>query len=52
MYVNAAPSFTMPASSFTFITVDPGTTKEQVFICDSFSVANKTLNAYSITVNK
>jgi len=52
VYVNAAPEFTMPASSYTFITVDPWTTKEQVFICDSFNTTNKTLNAYSVTVNK
>lgn len=52
VYVTAAPEFTMPANSYTFITVDPWTSKEQVFICDSFNTTNKTLNAYSVTVNK
>lgn len=52
VYVVEAPEFTMPASSYTFITVDPWTDKEQVFIMDTFSVGNKTLNASSVTVNK
>lgn len=52
VYVQAAPSFTMPAWTFCVVTVDPGTDKEQAFIMDSFSVANKTLNCQSIAVDK
>lgn len=52
VYVNATPTFTFPASSYTFITVDPGTDKEQVFVCNSYNPTAKTLNAYSVTVNK
>lgn len=52
VYVKTAPSFTMPANSYCVVTVDPWTEKEQAFLMDSFSTSNKTLNAYSITVNK
>ncbi len=52
VYVKTPPSFTMPGSSFTIVTVDPGTSKEQAFIMDSYNSANKTLNCSSITVNK
>lgn len=52
VYVQTAPSFTMPASSFTVVTVDPWTDKEQAFIMDSFNTSAKTLNCYSITVDK
>lgn len=52
VYVRTAPSFTMPANSFCIVTVDPWTDKEQAFVMDSFSVSNKTLNCYSISVNK
>lgn len=52
VYVQTAPSFTMPASSFTVVTVDPWTDKEQAFIMDSFNTSAKTLNCYSISVDK
>ena len=52
VYVQTTPSFTMPASSFTVVTVDPWTDKEQAFIMDSFNTSAKTLNCYSITVDK
>ena len=52
VYVNAVPTFTFPANSYTFVTVDPWTTKEQVFICDSYNSTAKTLHVYSTTVNK
>lgn len=52
VYVNATPSFTFPSWTYTFVTVDPWTDKEQVFICDSYNSTTKTLNAYSVSVNK